>query len=37
MSNYDDLKVLVESKTPIIVIDSRKERTIILAFHTLVG
>ncbi len=37
MSDYDDLKVLVESRTPIIVIESREERAIIKAFHKLVG
>jgi hypothetical protein len=37
MSDYDDLKVLVESKTPIIVIESREELTIIRTFHKLVG
>ena len=37
MSDYDDLKVLVESKTPIIVIESREEKAIIKAFHKLVG
>jgi len=37
MSDFDDLKVLVESKTPIIVIESREEKAIIKAFHKLVG
>ncbi len=37
MSDFDDLKVLIDSKTPIIVIESREERAIIKAFHKLVG
>lgn len=37
MSDFDDLRVLLESRTPIIVIESREEKAIIKAFHKLVG
>lgn len=37
MSDFDDLKVLIDSRAPIIVIESREEKAIIKAFHKLVG
>lgn len=37
MSDLDDLKVLVESNTPIILIESREEKAIIKAFLKLIG
>ena len=37
MSDLDDLRVLVESKTPIIVIESREEKAISKGFQKLAG
>lgn len=37
MSELDDLKVLVESKTPIIVIETREEKAVVERFRKLIG